>query len=64
MKVNEIEKKIPWQRMSEIATVALSELFEAIDSDYAIDILRELDMTQEEREYFGIFIDEEEMEEW
>ena len=49
-----IKNKITWDRLSEIATQALHGLLED-DYDSAMEYFRDtIDLTEEEREYFGI----------
>lgn len=49
-----IKNKITWERLSEIATQALHGLIED-DYDCAMEYFRDtIELTEEEREYFGI----------
>lgn len=49
-----IKKEITWERLSEIATQALHGLLED-DYDSAMEYFRDtIDLTDEEREYFGV----------
>lgn len=57
-----IKKEISWDRLSEIATQALHGLIED-DYDSAMEYFRDtIDLTEEEREYFGIPTETEEYE--
>ena len=50
----DIKKTISWDRLSEIATQALHGLLED-DKESAMEYFRDtIDLTDEEREYFGI----------
>ena len=54
-----IKEKITWDRMCEIATKALHKLLED-DEEAAIEFFREeLDLSEEEREYFEVPTEEE-----
>lgn len=58
--MSDIKKKITWERLSEIATQALHGLIED-DYDSAMEYFRDtLDLTDEEREYFGVPTESEE----
>lgn len=50
----DIKEIITWERLSEIATQALHGLIED-DYDSAMEYFRDtIDLTEEEREYFGV----------
>ena len=52
--VENIKEKITWERLSEIATQALHGLIED-DYETAMEYFRDtIDLTEEEREYFGV----------
>jgi hypothetical protein len=58
-----IKNKITWDRLSEIATQALHGLIED-DYDSAMEYFRDtIDLTDEEREYFGVPTESEDEEE-
>ena len=62
-KSEDIKEQIPWGRMSEIATYALHGLLED-DYDTAMEYFRDtIELTDEERDYFGIPYEEDDEEE-
>lgn len=54
IETKDIKRQIPWERMSEIATQALQGLLED-DYDSAMEYFKDtIELTEEERDYFGI----------